>query len=505
MRPVTSSTLSRGLPLATVAGMEVCWLLTGLQLLQIETTPAFFPIPRLMGFYALAFLFHHLFRIRIRIVLLRKAAMWLLWVLMFILTAFDLPQTIPEPGLSGWMFSLCRGLFPWPPMATPELLSLALSGILWFLGMRLSQLRIDFSTIATSFQFGLTIFLILAFLGGQWGGMPSFFAYGAPAFFFFGLLGMSLSHSGDGFWTVGAQRINWLMLLFFATLLIVGLGLLLGSLLRPDLLKQAYHLLRQGWDMTIGLLWKFILYLLSLLPQPDPQSMDFPLQSPPAAPEPPKWVEIFRIPDSVRTIGRIIFSIIWLVLILSALWSIASGIVNWLGRKIRGYEDAEIAKISHGFRKDILRLFMGLLRCIVRIKRRLETLFLLRKKKRTLPPEVVTARQVYAQLLRWAASKGYPRHSAQTPREYLEILERWRPQAHWELAFITHQYVHARYGPSLPSEKVLQTMQHSLRQIKRCSPAAGRGHTATPNKGEPQHGQSEDEIDARNGKAARGL
>jgi len=71
----------------------------------------------------------------------------------------------------------------------------------------------------------------------------------------------------------------------------------------------------------------------------------------------------------------------------------------------------------------------------------------------------VSIRRIYANLVRLATERGYPRASAQTPYEYLVTLQQALPGSEADTALITTAYVNAHYG------KLPDTIEE-LRQIR---------------------------------------
>ena len=468
---------TKHLLVTALACTEFCWLLTAMHLLKGGLHLESFPMSWLLSCYVLAFVCERLIQRLAWSRLFRQVLVWSTgaWLTGLLVVAPFFMSF--ERGNSGWASPLLQALAPWPLKPTPELVTLLSGLILWGLGVRLARLKIDFAAIATAFQFGLMILILLVFTGNRWEILPKGFALIPPAFFFFALSGMSLAHIREGALESGPNKIHWFSMLLLAVGIILGLGLLFGALVRPDLLKQILIILKHGWHATVGLLWKFIIFLLSFLPEPDPAQMPPLEQSGAVASKVPEWGQILRIPDSIRSAARLIYIFLWAMVILAALWTISSSIVRWFAHRLHGDEGAEITSVTGAFREDLIRFIMKLINRFLVLKRRLNHFFLLRNEKKSIPPEVASVRQIYIQLLKWAASKGCPKDATQTPREYLHRLIEWMPEARWELAFITHQYVHVRYGPWTPSDKVLHKLRQNLRQVKQYSAGGQSGRS----------------------------
>jgi len=75
-------------------------------------------------------------------------------------------------------------------------------------------------------------------------------------------------------------------------------------------------------------------------------------------------------------------------------------------------------------------------------------------------------RELYRRFLRWAAASGFPRRTSQTPHEYFHTLADLLPEARQELAFITQQYVSARYGTVPQTEDELRQLRQSWHKVK---------------------------------------
>lgn len=475
---------TKHLVLMALACTELCWLLTAMHLLKGGLRIESLPMTWLLSCYFLAFVCERLVQGLTVPRLLRQSLIWFTGACLTGLLVV-VPFLISSDGANPDRVSvLLRLLFPWPLKPTSEIVTLLSGMMLWGLGIRLARLKIDFAATATAFQFGLVILILLVFTGNRWEILPEGFAFIPPAFFFFALSGMSLAHIREGALGSGPHRMHWISMLLLTVGIILGLGLLFGTLVRPDLLKQILIILKHGWHATLGVLWKLILFLLSLLPEPDPGQMP-PLEQPGGVvSRVPEWGRILRIPDSVRSAARLIYLLLWLAVIVAALWAVSSSIVRWFVHRLHGDEGAEVASVTGAFREDLIRFIMGLINRFQALKRRLDRFFRLRNEKKSLPSEVTSVRQIYAQLLKWATSAGCPKDAAQTPREYLHRLTEWMPEARWEMAFITHQYVHVRYGASTPTQKVLHKMKQNLRHIKQCSPGGqcGRDNASSGDK-----------------------
>jgi hypothetical protein len=154
--------------------------------------------------------------------------------------------------------------------------------------------------------------------------------------------------------------------------------------------------------------------------------------------------------------------ILWIGLILVALWQVSSQVYGWLRRKLAGMAGAEVEPLPGAFRADLVAFLKHILHRLLGLK----ALFGLAGKSRLLLPEVASVRQIYRQLLSWGKSGGYPRHISQTPNDYLCTLIDLAPEARGDLYFITQHYVSARYGMSVPTADELHRLQQSWYRVK---------------------------------------
>lgn len=242
--------------------------------------------------------------------------------------------------------------------------------------------------------------------------------------------------------------------------MILILGLLITSVVTPDLLQLFWA----GIKWVLGVLWilsvKVMDFLASLLPETKPAELPpmftIPAEVPSEELRPgimPEWLQsALRIGWTVMVAGALLF----------VLWRVPSNIFHWLRRKLASMAGAEFEPMPGVFKADFLSL---LKRIFVRLLR-LKLLFRLRGKEAAFPPEVASVRQIYRQLLRWAAAGGYPRHVSQTPNEYCYTLVGLLPQAREDLDLVTQQYVRARYGALLLTGDELNALSQAWHRVK---------------------------------------
>jgi hypothetical protein len=242
--------------------------------------------------------------------------------------------------------------------------------------------------------------------------------------------------------------------------LVLAVGLLVATLVNPHLLGLLTSLLMDLGRWVVGWIMRLLHLLDGLLGKPDP----LPLAPTGGIPQttPSEWVNWLTLPDWVRDAGRFLVSMVWLGLLLAALWRVAFQILGWLRRRVDS-EDAEEESLRGAFWEDLRALIRRLFLRVGWLGR------LLRRWGRweEAAPQVRSVRQIYRQLLRWGARAGHPRQSAQTPQEYLETLAAILPAGREDLTVITQQYVRARYGPWPPTRDEAERVHGRWRQVRR--------------------------------------
>jgi len=448
-----------------MAGMEACWLYTALLLVQEKTgSDALLPVLVLL-FYPLSWLLHRTLLRRSRSWFKRAAASATGWLIVSFMLGWCIFSSTLNPFDRSFLGPFAVGMLRFSPFPNQEQLFLVSGALLWWLGRRLASLSQSFSTLVSEFQFGMALLLILFSMDSQWGLNLPGLIFVCLAFFAFSFLGISLAHGEEGKgWLHSPHRRQWLTILLFTICAAFALGLFMSAMIKPELLKLLLSIPKFIWHVVSEILKIIMAFLAGLFPPSDYGTL-----SPPAGPaaipaEPPAWVQIFRLPDWVRQAGQVVVVSLWLILILAALWSVSSQILNWLLHKLDHGEGAAYEPMSGAFREDLLHLIRMILRLFSRL-----FAFFRRKGKRSpsVSAEAASVRRIYRQLLDRAASAGCPRHASQTPGEYLRTLIQWRPEAHGELSFITEEYVLARYGPPFPAKDGLERMVDAWDKLKR--------------------------------------
>ena len=458
-----------------VAGAEACWIYTALILIDVKAVEGSLPVLWLLSFYPFAFVLGKASRYlpwgKIRLFLLN----WTLWFVWFL--ALAKAHTAPLADLlePAWPLSFVSGIFQVSSLPSSEQLILVCSLLLWRLGGRLLALRLDFSTSLTEFQFGVAILLILFFFESQWAlDLPGLVPI-TMAFFVFSFAGTAVTHAREGAgWLSGPFSLRWMSLLIFTLLFILVAGVLIGALVKPDLLRLILSVLTTIWNFFWDLVFRVVSFLANLFPSNKPMNLPAMPSMPPVPAGPPSWVKLFRIPEWVRRVGGIVMVATWTILILAAIWSVSSQILHWLRQRLDSMNEVEVEPMSGAFLDDLLHLLKGLFLLASRLFSSLLRPFRHRRTNPALSPEIWSIRTIYRRMTDWAASAGCPRNAAQTPHEYLKALIQWLPEAGQDFALITNHYVLVRYGAFSPSHGTLdqvRTTWEKLRHVKPASPS----------------------------------
>ena len=127
--------------------------------------------------------------------------------------------------------------------------------------------------------------------------------------------------------------------------------------------------------------------------------------------------------------------------------------------------------MSGAFLDDLLHLFKGLLLLATRFFRFVVRPFRRKRTLKAVSPEISSIRTIYRRMLDWTASAGCPRNAAQTPHEFLKVLEQWLPEVGQEFAVITNHYALVRYGDYLPSHDTLDQIKMTWEKLRQAKPA----------------------------------
>ena len=392
---------------AAVMIMEGCWLYTLLSVINNATVDGRVSVFGVLAVFPVSVIFHKLLlNIRLHKIPLFIVS-WLIWLAgMLLLVKFQLFGATAWSQVD-WLLAVPRAIANVIYMFSPELLILLSSAAIWWLGGNLANRGVRFDQTVTRFQFGLIMLLLALYISYA---VDVSVAHSVPAalvFFFCGLSGISLAHAREnaGWSTSKLYRGRWTVLLMSAIILVLLLGLLVGLVISADLLQVIVAAVKWVWAWIVHV----ILFIVSLIPLSDSGDLPPPDMVAPQM-EAPEHIQLWRIPDSVRAVLRIIWAVVFLGLIVIVLWRMSSLILRWMHRRLSNISGEDTEPLQGAFKEDLINLFRFI---AGKIKNLLRALSL--RRAGASAAENITIRQMYRQFLRWAGSHGYPRQRAQTP------------------------------------------------------------------------------------------
>jgi hypothetical protein len=439
--------------------MEVCWLYALLSVINNASVDGRISVFGVLAVFPVAVIFHKLLRsVRLHKILLSMVS-WIAWLAgMLLLVKFQLYAETAWLQVD-WLLAVPRAIGNVIYTFSPELLLLLSSAVTWWLGGNLANKGVRFDHTVTRFQFGLIMLLLALYISYVVDVSVEHSVPVALVFFLCGLSGISLAHTREntGWSASRLYRGRWSVLLMAAIILVLLLGLLIGLVISADLLQVIVAAVKWVWAWIMHA----ILFLISLIPMPDGGDLPPPEMVPPQM-EAPEHVQLWRIPDSVRAVMRIIWAVVFIGIIVIALWRMSSMILQWMRRRLSNINGEEIEPLQGAFKEDLINLFRFIGR---KIRNLLQILSM--RRPGAAAAENITIRQMYRQFLRWAGSHGYPRHSAQTPYDFLTVMKEAVPEHQPELLLLTQHYVSARYGRSIPADEDIQQLTYNWHRMKK--------------------------------------
>lgn len=381
---------------------------------------------------------------------------WIIWpVVMLLMVKVQLFPDTPI-GDSIWLASIPQGFSAIFSRFEPALLILIGTAILWWLGRRLAYAKADFATTIAESQFGLIILVIVFFVAyeaelDQSSSLPL-----ALAFFSLALFGIAVSHDQNSGWLGSWRKGPWPGILLVSIGMILVLGLLISVIVTPDLIQLLLNALKWIWSVIEHIMT----WIASLVPPSSPSDVPSMPALPAAGPDESQGI---ALPEWLRPGLSLGWEIIVAGFVLVAIWRIASQIFGWMRRQTSGL-GGEVESLRGAFKKDLLDFFKNILSKIFRFKFKSGE-----KGLKNIPPEIASVRQLYRELLHWAARAGFPRQKSQTPEEFRLVIESAASENHDDLSFITRQYMNSRYGDVLPSEAELNRLKQKWSELKKSS------------------------------------
>jgi hypothetical protein len=352
---------------------------------------------------------------------------------------------------------------------------------IWWRGLALGRRAYTFETVALAFRSGLLLLaagaLLLSFVTRQ-----QALAFILP-FFFFSLLAVALARLED----VGRIKgevgrifdLSWLGILVVAAALTVGLaGALLTWLARPEGLE----ILRGLWAPVGKLLVEAVLVVLAILLAPFEPILSW-LSSLMAQ----AWLSMLESPlleglGVVQTgmieetgspqLDQLIALALRLLRLLCGAGLLAlllfAGLYLLKRERVRQREIEEMHETLDAGLGDMLAGLWRRTRDRLRGAGHLWSQFgasghLL---------AAISVRNIYANTGRLARQRGYPRHKALTPYEYLADLRAAFPQAQGEAQAITDAYVAVHYGELPTGREEMDSLRAAFQRLKESPPPA---------------------------------
>lgn len=426
----------------TMAGAELLWLYALLNAVNEWLRLGAF-VPALCAAYVVSCAFSLAMRALRRSAFTTAVISWLLWAL-----ATSLSIVTMQGGFSGIRNGIKESVFV-----------VLASGVLWWSGARLANDRLSYESVVTRFQFGMAMLAVSLLLGylakvDQTTSVPI-----ALAFVALGLAAAALARTDEERPARRSSRGGtWWGMLLVSVAVILGLGLIVGVLLTPDVIDMIGRGVHSLWDVVERAL-RAIGDLFPTSCADDPNETLSPTG--PALPGQGKSGPFISAPSWLRSLSGVLSMILILGLALAAVWSVASRVLQ---RIRRGGEDGAQMESLHGaFGADLARM---LRRIVHWLGSWLDFSRLDRDRQGELAP-ITSVRRIYADMLRWGAAAGHPRESSQTPFEYRQTLCAARPAHETEVALITESYMKARYGAIAPTPAELHVLAESRNRLRR--------------------------------------
>jgi hypothetical protein len=350
---------------------------------------------------------------------------------------------------------------------------------IWWRGLALGRRAYTFETVALAFRSGLLLLaagaLLLSFVTRQ-----QAMAFILP-FFFFSLLAVALARLED----VGRIKgevgrifdLSWLGILVVVAALTVGLaGALLTWLARPEGLEM----MRSLWAPIGNLLIEALLVVLAILLAPfEPilswlsnlmaqawlSLLETPLLGGLDALQPAMTEEVGspQLDQLIAIVLRLLRLLCGAGLLALLLFAGLHALQRERQRQRELEETHEDLDVSLG---DALAGLWRRARDRLRGAAQLWSQFGMSGDLLA----AISVRNIYANTSRLARQRGYPRHQARTPYEYLADLRAAFPQARSEVEAITDAYVAVHYGELPTGREEMDSLRAAYQRLKESPP-----------------------------------
>ena len=394
---------------------------------------------------------------------------------------------LPVLILLGWRLFLFPGLpagdMRWIPAAFSGLVTSEGAGFwaimatvlfLWWRGLSLSRREFDFESVSFSFRVGLLL-LVVGTLLLTVTSSREVLAFIFP-FFFFSLIAVSLARLEE----VGRIKgevgtlfdLTWLGILLGTIVLVLGAGLLLVLLARPESIDA----IRAAWAPVGGWLLDVFAKIITIVLWPFEPLMrwlsnifaeGFRLMEESGALQTFLAVGPIEVeqndPETVSRVFEMILTAVRMLCGLGVLAALLGGGLWVLQReRKRQREEAEVHEdIEAGLGDALAGLLRGV-RDRLRGAANLVGQFGMGSDLLA----ALSVRNIYANTARLAKKRGYPRHKARTAYEYLPDLQAAFPAAREEARQITDAYVSVAYGDLPTSKEELADLRAAYERLK---------------------------------------
>jgi len=377
----------------------------------------------------------------------------------------------------GWLGALWEiGAAKLGQTLTAPLLAGVAGVLLWWRGVLAGrEPYTGYDLVYRAFGLGVVVWVVVLVLAGT-GSLLAGLGSQLLLFFMASLSGLALASlesvrraAREQASTQLALNRFWLAAVGSVILTILALGLLLSSLLAPEViagLMGVFGPVINGLSWVLYLVITALAYVIFFFLNPlieflRPRSQNTPLPTPPSAPLEDLRRELEKAAQNQTGPPAWVVTLVQ-ILVLAAILIAVLLLLSRAFRRLRAL-DAEGVEENREYIGSWQLLWAQLAELARRLRRRLR-----RQRLRSgaanpfVPLEGspadtgrLSVREAYQRLLALARERGYPRVRSQTPYEYRPTLDQAFPDAGDELEVMTEAYVAARYGPTPPPETIV--------------------------------------------------
>lgn len=379
-----------------------------------------------------------------------------------------------DSGLQGfdWLLEPFRRFADLSATFANELLAIFTLLYFWARGIHLARRSVSAEAVGFSFRSGVVIFIWVAVVVALFvnGDASSFIA----PYFFFGLVSVALARIEEVSQLPGSRQAPnssfWVGSMVVATALVVLLSSLVAVFFYGGSLEQILRFLSPLliflevlFVVLVMLLFALFELLLSVLPfdwawlgELMREIMEGISLARPEFPEDAANASVSSVLGTVQA-GVIVGTFVALValVLLFTWWRVRRGRYGQIGESRESLLSADI--LAQGL-MNMLRSGRDRLSQMAGLVDR----FGLGQRLLT----AISIQRIYVNLLRLATRAGYPRSSAQTPYEYLEVLHQAWPDLKDDVTIITEAYVNAHYGMVPDTREELARIRASWDRVR---------------------------------------